>query len=461
MGPPPVEAATGRRSHPQRPSVPAPTGAKRLLLGVGADGGRVGLEAHLEQWGPLPNWKGSSFIDELDSSGLRGHGGAWFPVGRKWRAVEGTGLRKPVVVANAAEGEPASGKDSLLVHNLPHLVLDGAAMAALTLGAGRIYVHVPEAAVGGVERALAERARLGVDPCPVEIVVAPDRFLAGQETAVVNTIIGKRAAIPSFQGLRSVRDQGVGGRPTLVQNVESLAHAALIARFGAAWFRSVGTPESPGTALFTVTGRWAEPRIIEAPLGTPVASVLQLAPDESRRIQGVLFGGYGGGWLTTSEALTMPLTEEAARRLGSSLGAGVVALVPVDHCPLAEVSRVVRYMEREGAGQCGPCVNGLAVLANAMGQLAQRPNTLRGGIAAIPTICGLVEGRGACRHPDGVARFVRSALRVFADHAELHLRRGPCQSSPAVLPVPRSRTSEGHRDATGSRPAAKVALRKR
>ncbi len=436
MGPTSLDVSGTRRT------VPAPTGALRLLRGVGDQQSTVGLEDHLDQWGQLPAWRGADLVDEVEASGLRGHGGAWFPVGAKWRSVRGTGIRKPVVVANAAEGEPASGKDRFLVEHLPHLVLDGAAAAATAVGAGRVYVHVPARSVGPVERALEERRRAGVEHCQTEVVVAPDRFLAGQESAVVATIVGRRPGIPTFSGITTVRDQGVGGRPTLVQNVESLAHAALVARFGAAWFRSAGTAEAPGTMLLTVTGRWNEPRILEAPLGTPVGAVLQLGPDQARGVQGVLFGGYGGGWLTTAEALSIPLTEEATRTRGSSLGAGVVALLPSDVCPLAEVSRVVGYLEREGAGQCGPCVNGLAVLHSAMQQLAHRPNTLRGGLAAIPTICGLVEGRGACRHPDGVARFVRSALRVFGEHAELHLRRGPCRNSPAFLPVPRGQRAK-------------------
>ncbi|HEY4947593.1 MAG TPA: NADH-ubiquinone oxidoreductase-F iron-sulfur binding region domain-containing protein, partial [Acidimicrobiales bacterium] len=344
------------------------------------------------------------------------------------------------------EGEPASGKDRVLVQQLPHLVLDGAVLAAATVGAGRVYVHVPSGAVPAVSRAIEERRRAGLDPCDIEVVVAPDRFLAGQETAAVATIIGRKPATPTFVGLKPIREQGVGGRPTLVQNVESLAHAALIGRFGAEWFRRVGTPQSPGTVLLTVTGRWAEPRIVEAPLGVPLGEILQLGLGDARSFQGVLLGGYGGGWVTPHEALAMPLTEEAARQYGSSIGAGVVALLPTNVCPLSEVSRVVTYLEGEGAGQCGPCVNGLAVLANAMGQLAYKPNALRGGVAAIPTLCGLVEGRGACRHPDGVARFVRTALRVYGDHAALHLQRGPCHTSAQpFLPIPRTARRQGAR----------------
>lgn len=422
-----------------RPSSGAtpPSGSERLLSGIGTDGRTVGLAHHLDQWGALPDWPGSLFLDELERSGLRGQGGAWFPVATKWRSLRRTRMKGPVIVANGAEGEPASGKDRLLVHQLPHLVLDGAAVAARTLGASQVFVHVHATAVDIMRRAIAERQHQGIDPVAVEIVVAPDRYLAGQESAVVNTIAGQKPGTPYFTRIRTVRDQGVGGRPTLVQNVESLAHVALLARFGAQWFRSVGTPDSPGTSLFTVTGRWAEPRIVEVPLGVPMGQFLGLDVGSAQSVQGVLLGGYGGGWLSTAQALALPMTEEEARRNGSSLGAGVLALLPAAVCPLVEVSRVARYMDGQKAGQCGPCIYGLDSVSHSLEQLAYRPTSLRGGLAGIVGVCDLMEGRGACGHPDGVARFVRTALRVFESHAQLHLQRGPCHGSGHVfLPVP-------------------------
>ncbi len=419
------------------PPVTAPSGSIRLLTGVAAAGQPVGLDEHLERWGTLPRWKGATFIEEIERSGLRGHGGGWFPVGTKWRAVHRVGMRRPVVVANGSESEPASGKDRLLLCQVPHLVLDGAVVAALSIGAPDVVVHVPAFARPMVDRALAERRHRGLDPCAIDVVTAPDGYLAGQESAVVNTINARNPGIPSFVALQSVRERGVAGRPTLVQNVESLAHASLIARFGAEWFRSVGTPASPGSTLLTVTGRWPEPRIVEAPLGHPLGDILGMARGAERPVQAILLGGYGGGWVPSAEALAMPLTEEAARQQGSSIGAGVVILLPADVCPLLEVSRVVRYLQSQGAGQCGPCVYGLDALASSVESLAVRPRALRGGITEISTLCGLVEGRGACAHPDGAARFVRSALRVFAGHVGLHLQRGPCHSNrQPVLPLP-------------------------
>jgi NADH:ubiquinone oxidoreductase subunit F (NADH-binding) len=223
-----------------------------------------------------------------------------------------------------------------------------------------------------------------------------------------------------------------------VQNVETLAHVAMIGRHGGQWFRSLGTAKSPGTMLLTISGRWAEPVVVEAPLGVALHDLLRLTSEDAGRYWGALLGGYGGGWVTTSDLLGGNLSEEWARRLNASLGAGVVALLPRSLCPLAESARVVRYMEEQGAGQCGPCRFGLADLAAHLELLTFNPATFRGRFPPILEVCNLVRGRGACRHPDGVARFVSSALAVFEGHVESHFRRGPCSAvnGPALLPCP-------------------------
>ena len=150
----------------------------------------------------------------------------------------------------------------------------------------------------------------------------------------------------------------------------------------------------------------------------------------------MLLGGYGGGWVTVPEALDVPLDEPLARKLGTSLGAGVVVLAPRRTCPLAETARIVRYLEQQNARQCGPCVNGLSELAQLCEALAGDPARLRRSLEPILSRCDLVEGRGACRHPDGAARLIRSALRVFSGEVDVHLRAGPCQrvATPSAMP---------------------------
>ncbi len=413
----------------------APQTATRLLHGlVGGSAPDPGLRTHLDRWGELHH-RPQQLIDELEASGLVGHGGAWFPVAAKWRAVAGVTRRRPVVVANGAEGEPASRKDALLVARAPHLVLDGVALAASTLRAQQAIVYVPASSIPTVEAALAERRAHRLDPIAIELAASPDTYISGQESAVVNALGGRRGAVPSFVGLTTIRERGVGGRPTLVQNVETLAHVALVARFGADWFRGVGTPQNPGTMLLTV-GRPDGPLVVEAALGSSLRAAAGIGDDDLAHARAFLLGGYGGAWVSPEVFAELPVSEKAARRMGATLGAGVIVPLPRDVCPLAEMADVVRYMEGQGAGQCGPCVHGLAELAETMDWLAYGgPGGSRADL--ILEICTLLEGRGACRHPDGVARFVRTGLAAFADEVASHLRRGPCPQTRAerVLPV--------------------------
>ncbi len=412
----------------------APRTGRRLLHGLSGATSDPTLETHLERWGAMSHRK-TGVLEELAASGLVGHGGAWFPVSTKWEAVATGSRRRPVVIANGAEGEPASRKDALLLTRAPHLVLDGLSLAASTLKAQRAIAYVPAASIPIVSAAVAERHARHLDPIAIEIFEAPDTYIAGQESSVVAALGGRREALPSFVGLTPIREHGVGGRPTLVQNAETLAHVALIGRFGAAWFHEVGTAESPGTMLLTVN-RPGNRLVVEAVLGSSLRQATGLHREEIADARGILLGGYGGGWVSAHAFSELPVSEKAARRAGATLGAGVVALLPRDVCPLAEVADVARYMEGQGAGQCGPCVDGLAELADALERLAYGHRGAPSPERILET-CDLVVGRGACRHPDGVARFVSTALNVFAEEVALHRHRGPCPQirAPRLLPV--------------------------
>lgn len=431
--------------HPVTDAHSPPAGLPRLLAGLGTPRTPPQtLRRHVERWGWLPPAHPQELMAEVEASGLAGHGGAWFPVGRKWRSVAAQ-RRPPVVVANGAEGEPASMKDATLLWRAPHLVLDGAVAAAVAVGAPDVLVYVRRRHASVVRAAIEERVRVRTDPVRWAVVPAPEGFLAGQESAAVNAINGREAAAPSFVAIRSVRDSGVSGRPTLVHNVETLAHVALVARYGAGWFRRVGSGEHPGSMLLTVHGRWGRPSVVEAALGTPLRTVLGL-PDgrgsclATDEYQGALLGGYGGGFVSMPALLGLTLSEAAVRQAGSTLGAGVAALLPARACPVAEVARVVSYMRGESAGQCGPCVNGLAELSALLLRVAfgRRPEPSTSTAARLLGLCDLVDGRGACKHPDGVARFVRSACDVFVDHFQGHVAHGACRlaAGPGVLPVP-------------------------
>ncbi|MEP7025166.1 MAG: NADH-ubiquinone oxidoreductase-F iron-sulfur binding region domain-containing protein [Actinomycetota bacterium] len=401
-------------------------------------GGVTGLPAHLARHGALP-YRGAAglLISEVADAGLTGRGGAAFPVARKLAAVAAG--RRPVVVANGAESEPLSGKDASLLHSSPHLVLDGLQLAAEAVGARRAILYVPArlSAGGWLGTVLAQRAAAGLDRTEVELAQTPPGFLSGQETALVDAINGGPGR-PVFTPPR-IFERGVAGRPTLVQNAETLAHLALIARFGPTWFRGAGTAAEPGSMLAT---RWqADGRrgVVEAELGTPLRNLIAFG-GHSRAL---LVGGYHGTWLPASQAEHLTLSNASLRPAGASVGAGVIAALPAGCCGLAETARVVRYLALESAGQCGPCLNGLPRIAAALAELAaSRPGPRV--ISDLERWAGLVSGRGACHHPDGTVRFVRSALTVFAPEIAAH-SAGHCtaMTSRPFLPVPAGGPARG------------------
>jgi NADH:ubiquinone oxidoreductase subunit F (NADH-binding) len=380
-----------------------------------------GLGEHLARNGVLPLPAPDTLLRLLRDSGLTGRGGAAFPAWRKAAASSAAGPGA-LVVANGAEGEPASAKDRQLLLRAPHLVLDGVQVAAAATGATGAVAYVPAGAVAGVvRRALAERAAVGADRVPVEIVTAPDTLLAGQETAVVAAIEG-RPAIPRDQPVRVI-ERGVRGRPTLVQNVETLAHAALVARYGAAWFREAGTPAQPGTFLATVSGGVRAPGVHEVPYGVRVDELLDRAGGAVDLPQAVLVGGYHGAWLPFPAAAAVPLSAEGLAPWGIGTGAGILVALPYRVCGVAETARIVAWLADQGAGQCGPCLNGLPAIAGVLDRLARREAgaDLPGALAWLTR---LVDGRGACAHPTGVARLVRSTLRTFDADVHEHARGG-------------------------------------
>jgi NADH:ubiquinone oxidoreductase subunit F (NADH-binding) len=241
----------------------------------------------------------------------------------------------------------------------------------------------------------------------------------------VSHLGGHLAARPTFTELQPLFRHGLSGHPTLVHNVETLAHVALVARFGPEWFRRIGTGSSPGSALLSVSGAVSTPGVIEVALGAQLGAALSACRGASEPLQGVLLGGYSGTFVSGSGLLDLHLDEEHLRPLGASLGAGVLVALPASRCPLAVTAVLVRYLERERAGQCGPCVHGLSELAAATEHVAfSRPR--RRDVTRIAALCQLVDGRGACHHPDGAARLVRSALSAFAADVDRHVAAGPC-----------------------------------
>jgi NADH:ubiquinone oxidoreductase subunit F (NADH-binding) len=414
---------------------PLPDHGPRLLAGPAHEGEPETLEQHEARLGRRPRG-GAWLIDVIEGSGLRGRGGAWFPTGRKWRGVARAAERRAaVVVVNASEGEPLSAKDRVLVAHRPHLVIDGALLAAESVGATEVLIYLSRPsrqATRALRHALGERRRAGQRDLPVHLLHTAHRYVSGESSAVVRRASGG-VAKPTFTPPHP-SDSGVDGRPTLVQNVETIAHLALIARSGEDWFRERGTREAPGTMLVTVSGSVRFPGVYEVEVGTPLREAIGHAGGVLDPPRGVLIGGYFGTWLNGASLAEVRLDPAEV-----SVGCGVVGVLGTAACPLREAASIVAYLAAESAGQCGVCVFGLGAVAATMTRVAAG-DADRGDLARLGRWTTMVRGRGGCRHPDGAVNNVVTAVDAFADDLALHLDGRPCANSGRPsLPPPRPR----------------------
>lgn len=403
---------------------------REVIHGPGADE----LERHLMRYGPRP--AGASGLDSpllagIEAAGLTGRGGAGFPVAVKWRtALESPGV--PVVVGNGAESETLSAKDAALMQLRPHLVLDGLISTAEALGADRavLWLHKgAKATRAALLRAIEERAAAGLNDLPVTISAGPHAYVTGESSAIVNRLDGL-AALPGFT-LEPPARSGVHGRPTIIQNVETLARIALASRFGES--------ARPSEALVTVASG-ADLTVLEVPLTTILSQVVlpfsqELLGDAAPLA--ILIGGYGGRWASWANVSDLALHELDGRDGRPSLGTGILAPIPRGACGITESAVIADYLARSSARQCGPCVFGTRALADGLTRIADGAGTPT-DVARLSQVATEVDGRGACAMPNGLVQMARSALEVFSTDVNRHLeRRGRKHGGGRTfLPVP-------------------------
>lgn len=380
-------------------------GTARLLAGTGR--GRLDLRGHRAVHGPRHPYDTRRLVDALDAVHLLGRGGAAFPVAAKLRAVP-TG-RDTHVLANGTEGEPASHKDRVLLRLAPHLVIDGALTVARALGTDRVTITVQDPAA---HHSLAAALRERDDGRPVRLVRHDHGFVGGEVRALTRALSGGPALPPGRRVLPT--EHGIDGRPTFASNVETFAQIALLLSLGTDQYASVGATDEPGTTLLTLVGATRRPGVVEVPTGLPLAALVGPEPGP------VLVGGYHGTWVDGPGDLVV--TRPSLRAAEVPLNAGVLARLPRETCALGEVTMVVRWLAGESAGQCGPCLLGLPMLADTLAHLAAGAPLEADARAR----AGLLRGRGACGHPDGAASFVSSALDVLGTEIAAHRARGHC-----------------------------------
>ena len=398
-------------------------------------------------------------IEELGTAGLRGRGGAGFPTSRKWAGVRSSPGTHRYVVCNAAEGEPSSFKDRALLRANPYQVVEGLAVAALTIGAREAFVGIKASFTTEIERlsrAIEEMADLGLaGDVPITVVTGPDEYLFGEEKAMLEVIEGKPPlprlfppyehglfATGSQMGWESVpREPGHGpaldvSNPTLVNNVETLANVAHILVRGAEWFRSMGTAESPGHAVATVVGDVVRPGVGEIDLGMRLSDLIDdvgggVAP--GRRVKAV-FSGISNA-VVTADKLGTRVTYEDMAAIGTGLGAVGFAVYDDSACMVELAFQYSRFLWIESCGQCPPCKLGTQEITHRLNEI----EACRGSdedVAVIGARLNNVTDGARCFLPQEEQHVVRSILRAFPEEFAAHLE-GNCPNPRNDLIAPK------------------------
>ncbi|MDH4279879.1 MAG: hypothetical protein OEW83_17555 [Acidimicrobiia bacterium] len=407
------------------------------LAAYEAAGGGAGLRT-LADHGP------DRILDELEASGLRGRGGAGFPTGLKWRSIVagGPAAGERFVVANGAEGEPGTFKDRFLVRNNPYSMLEGLAVSAGVTGARRAYVAVKSSfavEIARLSEALVETAEAGWWPdVEVSIVGGPEEYLFGEEKALLEVIEGEdplpRQFPPYVYGLfttspqmgwsagQSLERRDEGANPTLVNNVETLANVPAIVSRGAEWFRSIGTSESPGTVLCTISGDTARHGVEEFEMGTPVGEIIETIGGgvAGGRILRYLLSGVSNPVLR-GDRLATPASHEALSGVGAGLGTGGFIVFDDRTDPIELAHAVSRFLWIESCGQCPACKLGTEHVTSLLGRAI---DTRRVDLGVLSARLNSVNDAARCYLPTQEQRVVGSLLAdvrdgVVGEHRDL------------------------------------------
>ena len=389
--------------------------------------------------------------DDVEASGLRGRGGAGFPTGRKWRTViENLAPEvRPTVVVNAAEGEPGSFKDRMILRRNPYKVLEGALVAAGAVGADRVMVAMKATFTPELERmraAMAEvRAAGWADGLDLSLVEGPSEYLYGEETALLEVLDGRhpfpRVSPPFRRGLEADGAAGEGTRtaadvelagpdtttvaaPTLVNNVETMANVPAILAEGPDWFRSLGTEQSPGTIVCTITGRTRRHGVGEFAMGTPLRDVIEAlggGPAPGDRVVAVMSGVANA--LVPASHLDTGVSYEGMEAIGSGLGAAGFIVFDDTTDMAAVAAGVSRFLAVESCGQCTPCKQDGLAIAGLLDQL-RRSEADENDLAAATDHLRTVADEARCFLAHQHQRVVQSILALFPEEVRAHATGG-------------------------------------
>ncbi len=379
-------------------------------------------------------------LENIKISGLRGRGGAGFATWKKWDMVAHRQNGQKYLCCNAAEDEPGTYKDRYLLRTNPHQIIEGALIAAYAIGADEIYFYLNgrfETEIQFMELALQEAKEHGYwgqDNAPFRTVFhlckSPGTYVAGEETALLEVIEGK-AAQPRQKPPYYPAMHGLYGKPTVVNNAETLANVPHIMQKGGLWFRTTGTPTSPGTMIFTLTGDIKHPGLYELPLGIPLNELIEDyggGIKHGKRLKAVLPGGPSNTIIPEYQTGVL-LDFDSLKMIGSGLGTGAVIVLSEDACMIQAAIEYARFFARESCGQCPPCVLGTAHLV----EILERIESGRGSekeIKQVEQVCGMIKGRGYCYLLTGASIVVESILKHFRDEFDTHVHEAGCPFVP-------------------------------
>ena len=386
-------------------------------------------------------------VAEIRRSGLRGRGGAGFPTGTKWDKVLHHRIKERYFVCNAGEHEPGTFKDRYLLKHYPHQLLEGCLIAAFTVRAKASFIYVNqeyEEERANLEKAIEQartRGLLGTNvlgtglDLDIELFAGQGSYVAGEETAMLESMQG-RPAMPRQKPPFYPTDFGLYGKPTLVNNVETLCNVPRILRNGAGWFAQVGTEKCPGTMLFSLSGAVNKPGIYEMPMGAPLRRLIEEfggGVPRGRKVKAVFPGGPSFA-MVTADQLDLPMDFESLKKAGTGLGSAGVIVVDDVTCMVAQTLHFSNFFKVESCGQCPPCRMGTINLATLMTKIENGEGT-QNDLDSLLQLCGFVKGTGYCTLVTGAAVLVQSALRLFRQEFEEHLTLKRCPYKPAPAGV--------------------------
>ena len=376
-------------------------------------------------------------IHEISAAGLRGRGGAAFPTGQKWALTRERAEQPHYLVMNGGEDEPGSKKDRLLMENLPHLVLEGVILASYAIGASKAYLYINanyEAAIKSIKDAMSEAQAAGycgqniLDSSfslEVEITPAPQDYVAGEDTAALEVIEGKKP-LPRQKPPFPVT-VGLFGKPTAANNVETLANVAPIVLRGAAWYRGFGTAESPGTMIFALSEEVNRPGVYELPFGTSLRHLIEGCGGglkDGKKIKAIMPAAPSSAYFA-ADKIDISLDHASMREAGSALGCGVVRVISEGTCIVEDVLKISEFFMRECCGQCPACRMETSTLT-ALLKKVQQGQGGRPILEQFGKVVAFNKGKGFCSLIAMPGPPIESALQLFPADFEAHLTTGKC-----------------------------------